>query len=306
MPSTFSCRLQWKARRAEIEVLAKQAADLSEYSKRIPVLADTTLVRAFQGRSAAQPADQSPRAVGRRQSSSDAHSAQSPPTWRFLLCFTQMWMSKSGQAFPPFACTVLNYFGRSIHHPHQMSLAQFSAYHLREIIFNLDMLVIARTTKLTTTSKEKTEDETLENVNVSGLAVETEFYGGEQADQLESEDEDVHAEAWHPRFPLGHDRLTAILSRHSEIAGASRKGRKSASVMQMKVFNDCFHSMLNKPVPACNVQRQKAQLSYAHPNSIIAALLHQDAILTEMRNAQKMTKPKLTQKLILVKQCCPT
>ena len=29
MPSTFSCRLQWKARRAQIEVLAKQAADLS-------------------------------------------------------------------------------------------------------------------------------------------------------------------------------------------------------------------------------------------------------------------------------------
>ena len=80
-----------------------------------------------------------------------------------------MWMSKSGQAFPPFARTVLNYLGRSIHHPHQMSLAQFSAYHLREIIFNLDMLVIARTTKLTTTSKEKAEDETLENVNVSGL-----------------------------------------------------------------------------------------------------------------------------------------
>ena len=80
-----------------------------------------------------------------------------------------------------------------------MSLAQFSAYHLREIIFNLDMLVIARTTKLTTTSKENVEDETLENVNVSGLAVETEFYGGEQADQLESEDEDVHAEAWRVR-----------------------------------------------------------------------------------------------------------
>ena len=128
--------MQWKARRAEIEVLAKQAADLSDDAKRLPVLADTTLVRAFQGRSVAQPADQSPRAVGEHQSSSDAHSAQSPPTWRFLLCFAQMWMSKSGQTFPPFARTVLEYLGKSIHHPHQMSLAQFSAYHLGEIIFN--------------------------------------------------------------------------------------------------------------------------------------------------------------------------
>ena len=94
-----------------------------------------------------------------------------------------MWMSKSGQTFPPFARTVLEYLGKSIHHPHQMSLAQFSAYHLREIIYNLDMLAIARTTKLTATSKEKVEDETLEHVNASGSAVETEFYGGEQTDE---------------------------------------------------------------------------------------------------------------------------
>ena len=46
-PSTFSCRLQWKARRAEIEVLARQAESLADTAKRIPVLADTTLVRSF-------------------------------------------------------------------------------------------------------------------------------------------------------------------------------------------------------------------------------------------------------------------
>ena len=105
-----------------------------------------------------------------------------------------------------------------------MSLAQFSAYHLREIIYNLDVLAIARTTKLTATSKEKVEEETVEHVNVPGPAVETAFYGGEQTEQ--PEDEDVDAEAWRPRFSLGHDRLTAILSRHSEIAAASRQGRK--------------------------------------------------------------------------------
>ena len=48
VPSTFSCRLQWKARRAEIEVLANQAASLSDDAKRIPVLADTTLLRAWE------------------------------------------------------------------------------------------------------------------------------------------------------------------------------------------------------------------------------------------------------------------
>ena len=158
VPSTLSCRLQWKARRAEIEVLAKQATDLSHDAKRIPVLADTTLVRGFQSGSAAQPADPLPAAVRTPHGHSAARPVQSLPTWRFLVCFTQMWIEKTGQAFPPFARTVLEYMGNNIHHPHQMSLAQFSAYHLREIIYNLDMLAIARSTKLTATSKENVED----------------------------------------------------------------------------------------------------------------------------------------------------
>ena len=44
--------------------------------------------------------------------------------------------------------------------------------------------------------------------------------------------------------------------------------------------------MLNTPVPACNVKPQKAQLSYAQPDSINDALLHQNAILKEMRIVQ--------------------
>ena len=59
------------------------------------------------------------------------------------------------------------------------------------------MIAIARTTKLTATSKEKVEDATLEHVTVSGSAVETEFYGGEQTE--EPENEDVNADAWRPR-----------------------------------------------------------------------------------------------------------
>ena len=230
--STFSCRLQWKARRAEIQYLAKDAAALCDDAKRIPVLADTTLLRAFHGGSTVQPA----------RTDSAAQPVYTLPTWRLLLCLNQMWMKKSGQAFPRFAPMVLQYMGHGIHHPHQMSLAQFSAYHLRQVIYNLDMLTIARTTKLTATSKEKVEDETTEEVNTKNNAVETEFHGGEQID--EPEDEDVCAEAWRPMFNLPHDRLTAILARHSEVAAASKKGKKSAAVKQMKIFDDCFHTCL--------------------------------------------------------------
>ena len=262
VPSTFTCRLQWKARRAEIEVLAKQAVDLSNDAKRMPVLADITLLRTLGNGSAARP-------------------GQSPPPWTYLLCFTQLWMSKCGQPFPSFANKVLECIGTNIHHPHQMSLAQHSAYHLREIIFNLDMLAIARSTKLTAASKEKVEDETMEHVNAPASWGGTEFYGGEHAE--EAEDDEAGAETWHPVFSFSRDRLSAILSRSSEVAAASRKGRKSAAVMQMKTFDDYFHTLLNTPVRPSTVQAQKAHLSYAQPHLIDFALLHQDAILKEMR-----------------------
>ena len=284
LASSFSCRLQWKARRAEIEVLATQAADLSHHAKRIPVLADTTLMRACQSGGAVRPADALLAAGRTARRYSAARPVHSPPKWRFLLCLNQMWMEKSGQAFPPFARIVLEYIGNSIHHPHQMSLAQFSAYHLREVIYNLDMLAIARTTKLTATSKEKAEDETEEHVDATGSLVETEFHGGEQTD--EPDNDDVNADSWRPEFFLSHDKLTAILSRHSEVAAASNKGRKSAAVMQMKIFDDRFHTVLNTRIPAANTKPQKAQLSYAQPRWIDGALLHQDAIVKEMRTAQ--------------------
>ena len=277
-PSTFSCRLQWKARRAEIELLAKQATNLSHDAKRIPVLADTTLLRGFQRRPSSLPAE-----VTTPHGNSVAKPFQSLPKWRFLICFNQMWMEKSGQAFPPFARNVLEYIGNNMHHPHQISLAQFSAYHLREIIYNLDMLAIARSTKLTTTSKEKVEDETCDSVEKPGTLIETEFYGGEQTD--EPENDDIGAESWRPAKDLSH-KLTAILSRQSEIASASKKGRKSAAILQMKAFDDCFHTVLQTPVQASDAKPQKALLSYAQPHSINNALLHQDAILKEMRVVQ--------------------
>ena len=199
--------MQWKARRAEIEMLARQATDLSHDAKRIPVLADTTLFRAFHKARAAEPA------------------ASLPLTWRFLVCLTQVWMQKTRQAFPPYASKVLEYIGSSIHHPHQMSLAQFCAYHLREVIYNLDMLAIARSTKLTATSKEKVEDEAVEHVSTSGSLLETEFHGGEQAD--EPENDDVGTDTWRPEFSLSHDKLTAILARHSEVASASKKAERA-------------------------------------------------------------------------------
>ena len=56
--------------------------------------------------------------------------------------------------------------------------------------------------------------------------------------------------------------------------------------MQMNIFEDCFHTGLNTPVQSSTAKPQETQLSYAQPHSINDALLHQDAILKEMRTVQ--------------------
>ena len=97
-----------KAMRAEIEVLAQRAEDRANAANRIQVLADTTLLRAC---SAAQPAGKNvPCGV--------------------IVCLTQMWIQRCGGALPHFEHTLLGYLGLSLHHDHQMSIAEFSAYQL--------------------------------------------------------------------------------------------------------------------------------------------------------------------------------
>ena len=52
--------------------------------------------------------------------------------------------------------------------------------------------------------------------------------------------------------------------------------------------------MLNTPVRESTVKLQQSQLSYAHSHSINGALLHQDAILQEMRIVQKCRETEIT------------
>ena len=76
-----------------------------------------------------------------------------------LYATTDAQQSQSG--YPCWAPCILEYLGHKMHHVAQLSLAEFAASHLRDVIFNLDMLTIARTTKLTPpdSDKVKAEDE---------------------------------------------------------------------------------------------------------------------------------------------------
>ena len=104
-----------------------------------------------------------PMAIPTCAAASAGPPGSAPLDWRLFLCLTQLWIGKTGQSFPPCASTLLQYLGQSPNHQHQISLAQFSAYHLNGVIRNLDWLSIARTTKLTVASKDKVENETVDH-----------------------------------------------------------------------------------------------------------------------------------------------
>ena len=74
-----------------------------------------------------------------------------------------------------------------------MTVAEYSAYQLRSVILNPDGLSIARTTKLTTGSKEHAEDEIVKALTDASNGIQTEFHGGDGVDPGEPEDEPVDA-----------------------------------------------------------------------------------------------------------------
>ena len=153
----------------------------------------------------------------------------------------------------------------SLYHEHQLTVAEFSAYHLRSVIQHLDGLTIARTTKLTTGCKEHVEDELLEAPPTdTPHAVETEFHGGQGVDPDEPENEAVDtAERSSPLFgALNVKQLTGILSRAKELEAANRPGRKSQELKQMKTFDDLFHTVLHSLSPVNDVELAQVQRSY--------------------------------------------
>ena len=106
------------------------------------------------------------------------------------------------------------------------------------------MITIARATKLTEASKEKVENESIEPNHGQATGVETEFYGGEH--RQEPEDENLAGtEAWKAEVVFNRDTLVDILFRRVEVAAASRKGRKSTALMQMRMFDNISHEELH-------------------------------------------------------------
>ena len=138
-----------------------------------------------------------------------------------------MWNQTTGRAYPPWAALVPEFLGLAMHHPTQISLAEFAASHLRDKIFNLDMLSIARTTKLHAESAVKAEDETVETEPKAPAVMETEFHGGEGAAQEELEDENQNADRVTPCHAFDVDVLSSYLQERPRLPPQRKKGAKN-------------------------------------------------------------------------------
>ena len=125
--------------------------------------------------------------------------------------------------------TVFPFWTFSPFHDDQLTVAEYSAYHLRNVIQHLDGLTIARTTKLTTGSKDHAEDEQMEAPSSTPHAVETEFHGGEGVDPAQPEDElPDAAELSAPLFgSLSVHQWTTLLSRRIELEAAHDQAERA-------------------------------------------------------------------------------
>ena len=280
----------------------REAKRKAKAARRIPVLLDTTLLRGWSHVGAEQPASY----VGAAQPASYVGAAQpasSGLTSSFLICWTQLCKMKTGtSADPRWARVVLGCLGWDMNHPHQLHLAEFCAWHLAEVLHNVDMLAIARTTPILKKDGSPIEDEPGEAEPASRMS--TEFYGGEGQDiddivmeELPASDA-VRSEAW-----LNHPELVSLLAREEEVAAAQKKGRKKTSNVQMKLFDDAFHSALHTAVPTNDVLLSEEQLGFSGARfpQVAAMLQYQDAVMQQMKKDQPdVTEPEdITREAVL-------
>ena len=155
----------------------------------------------------------------------------------------QLWTTKTVRALPPWSvwvCAMLN----------------LPALH-RDVLFNLDMLAVARTFKICEPTRREegapAEDEEVPD-NERGVRGEGEgeFFGG-GCDELDVEDDaadfDKDSIVEHT---FDEEQVAAILGRDHEIDLANKKGRNKEVHTQMKEFDKLFHNALTNIEPRSN------------------------------------------------------
>ena len=189
-------------------------------AQRVPVLLDTTLLRGWSHGGAEQP-------------------ATSLLTSSVLICWTQLCKMKTGtSADPRWARIVLAHLGYDMNHPDQMHLAEFCAWHLSQVLGNVEMLAIAHTTQIVKKDGSPVEDEHAEAEAASRFT--TEFYGGEGQDVEDAVMEELpDSDLAKPQEWFNRLELLSILVREEEVAAAKNNGRNNFKCAN-EVVRRCF------------------------------------------------------------------
>jgi len=263
-PVVWSFKRQWKARRAEIELLADRGQQKADNAKRIPCILDTTLVRGWC-------------------------SADAPLTkWHRYVHFTlaQLWKQRFGMIRPDCADLLLAMLAVPTGtHPHQLTLSEFCAIRLRTAVQNLDFMATARSIKLTAQDKDAAAVEVEAESGLPrkpGEEMNSEFVGGEGEDFADYDEEQLTQNTPCPEARLELSTVQAMLAREKETEAASKRGRHRDADVQMKEFADKFGAHLRTPVPS-PVGAGPQPTPFVLASRAVSALTHQKAVMKSMR-----------------------
>ena len=261
----WSFRLAWKARRAELEVLATRGEEKIDRAKRVSCIWDTTLFRGW------------------------LHPSSLPGKHELLRYTILQWSSQRYGVVWHDACSMLLAFldAKAPVHSDQLTLAEFSAIRIRRLVQHLDMMAVARTVKLAEKTLEaEHENEDADGDNRSANRLQSEFVGGDH--DLNDEgavDEDDGPSAPHRLAKMDMETVRELLQRDQEIAAASKKGRHRDADMQMKAFADRFRERLTAPLSSIGVAKPTdPKMLGANPKQ---ALVHCQAVRKAMKKEQR-------------------
>ena len=283
-PGSWCWRLTWKARRAELEVLARRGEEKTERARRVPCIHDTTVARGWLPHVASTTVT---------PLSHVASCEETPAPLPLLLRATlaQYSAARFHIIWPDGFATLLQFLGIATTHPDQLTLAEFSALRTRRLVQNLDMMAIARTVELDAKSKAADAEDTNDDANESGKnasGIQSEFVGGEHdiEDEAGINEEDFLQSAPNRLAKMTLDAATGILRRDAEIAAAKKKGRHREAHMQMKAFAAKFESALAAALPPLSCEHADAPPRLLGANAQ-EALAHQQAVRNAMKKDQE-------------------
>ena len=205
----------------------------------------------------------------------------------------QLWTTKTVRALPPWSgwvCAMLNL--PALHHEHQLEFGECCAYHLRDVLFNLDMLAVARTFKICEPTRREegapAEDEEVPD-NERGVRGEGEGeFFGEGCDELDVEDDSADFDKDSiVEHSFDEEQVAAILGRDHEIDLANKKGRNKEVHTQMNEFDKLFHNALTNTVPRSNGAGLRHMFFYNDTATANNAMDFQESVLRNMRTQKE-------------------